>query len=214
MGDGYFAAFDMTLRNYWSIDVSGHVGPWVYNDKLTRGGPMMRGPGFKNVEGGHRRATNASRWSGRCVVSTRLGRTGPGRSRAEFGLTFRPLPTFSIEIGPGVPARVRLGAVGARGDRPRRRRDVRQALRVRGPGPDGDLVHDAAQRDSEPADVAADVPAAAPVGRQLHRVQGGGARRAPTTSCRTARTPARSTTTRRRAPTWSTPGPAAPATRS
>ncbi len=99
MGDGYFAAFDMTFRNYWTLDVSGHVGPWVYNDKLTRGGPMMRGPGFRSVEvdveGDERKPVV---WSVRGEYETRLD--GSWSKQAEFGLTFRPLPTLNIEFGP------------------------------------------------------------------------------------------------------------------
>jgi hypothetical protein len=99
MGDGYFAAFSMTLRNYWSIDVTGHVGPWVYNDKLTRGGPMMRGPGFKSVEGeleGDERKPVV--WSVRGEYQTRPD--GSWSKQGEFGFKFRPWPTVNIEIGP------------------------------------------------------------------------------------------------------------------
>jgi hypothetical protein len=99
MGDGYFGTFNMTLRNYWSVDVTGHAGPWVYNDKLTRGGPMMRGPGFKAVAGeiqGDERKSVV--WSVQGEYETRPD--GSWSKQGEFGFTFRPLPTVSIEIGP------------------------------------------------------------------------------------------------------------------
>ncbi len=99
MGDGYFAAFDMTLRNYWTIDVSGHAGAWAFNDKLTRGGPMMRAPGFAMVEvdleGDERKPVV---WSVRGEYESRSD--GSWSRQGAFGLTFRPLPTFNIEIGP------------------------------------------------------------------------------------------------------------------
>jgi hypothetical protein len=99
MGDGYFGAFSMTLRNYWSVDVTGHTGAWVYSDKLTRGGPMMRAPGFTIVEGeleGDERKPVV--WSVRGGYETRPD--GSWSKQGEFGLTFRPLPTLNIEIGP------------------------------------------------------------------------------------------------------------------
>ncbi len=99
MGDGYFAAFNMTLRNYWSVDVMGHVGPWVYSDKLTRGGPMMLGPGFKaveaEVEGDERKPVV---WSARGEYQTRPD--GSWTKQGGFGFTFRPWPSVNIEIGP------------------------------------------------------------------------------------------------------------------
>ncbi len=55
MGDGYFANFYAQLRNYWSISGVAHAGRWVYSDRLTRGGPMMRSPGFTAVSAEHRR---------------------------------------------------------------------------------------------------------------------------------------------------------------
>ena len=99
MGDGYFGMFSMTLRNYWSVDVTGHVGPWVYNDKLTRGGPMMLGPGFRTVNaevGGDERKPVV--WSAQGEYQTRPD--GSWTKQGGFGLKFRPLPTVNIEVGP------------------------------------------------------------------------------------------------------------------
>ena len=65
MGDGYFANFYAQLRNYWSISGVAHAGRWVYSDRLTRGGPMMRAPGFTAVRPRASKATSGSRSSGR-----------------------------------------------------------------------------------------------------------------------------------------------------
>jgi len=99
MGEGYFASYDMVFANYWSIDVMAHAGPSAYTDKLTRGGPMMRSPGFTTfeaeIEGDERKPVV---WSVRGEYETRPD--GSWSKQGEFGLTFRPLPTFNIEIGP------------------------------------------------------------------------------------------------------------------
>jgi hypothetical protein len=99
MGDGYYASFWAQLRNYWSIGAVAHAGRWVYSDRLTRGGPMMRSPGFTDVSGsveGDERKPVVWEVDGR--YETRPD--GSWSGQAEIGLTFRPLPTFSFEIGP------------------------------------------------------------------------------------------------------------------
>ena len=99
MGDGYFANFYAQLRNYWSISGVAHAGRWVYSDRLTRGGPMMRAPGFTavsaSIEGDERKPVV---WELDGSYETRPD--GSWSGEGEIGLTFRPLPTFSIEVGP------------------------------------------------------------------------------------------------------------------
>ena len=99
MGDGYYGSFNAQLRNYWSIGAVAHAGRWVYSDRLTRGGPMMRSPGFAavgaNVEGDERKPVV---WEVDGNYETRPD--GSWSGQAEIGLKFRPLPTFSFEIGP------------------------------------------------------------------------------------------------------------------
>ena len=99
MGDGYFANFYAQLRNYWSISGVAHAGRWVYSDRLTRGGPMMRAPGFTaasaSIEGDERKPVV---WELDGNYETRPD--GSWSGEVEVGLTFRPLPTFSIEVGP------------------------------------------------------------------------------------------------------------------
>jgi hypothetical protein len=99
MGEGYYGSFGMTFGNYWSAGVTGHFGPWAYSDKLTRGGPMMRAPGFSSVggevEGDERKPVV---WSVQGQYETRPD--GSWSKQGGFGLKFRPLPTVSIEFGP------------------------------------------------------------------------------------------------------------------
>lgn len=99
MGDGYFASFYAQLRNYWSINSSVHAGTWVYSDRLTRGGPMMRSPGFTiasaGIEGDERKPVV---WELDGSYETRPD--GSWSGEADFEFRVRPLPSFSFEIGP------------------------------------------------------------------------------------------------------------------
>jgi hypothetical protein len=99
VGDGYYASFSATLRNYWSIKVEGHTGRWVYSDRLTRGGPMMRSPGFTIVsaelEGDERKAIV---WSVDGKYETQPD--GSWSGEGEVWLKLKPLPSLSIEVGP------------------------------------------------------------------------------------------------------------------
>ncbi len=99
MGDGYYAQFYARLRNYWSFHVGAHAGRWVYSDRLTRGGPMMRSPGFTtlsaSLEGDERKPIV---WELDGAYETRPDGSWGGEIEAD--LTLRPLPTVSIEVGP------------------------------------------------------------------------------------------------------------------
>jgi len=99
LGDGYFASFSATLRNYWSVGLTGHAGSWVYSDRLTRGGPMMRSPGFGavsgEVEGDERKPVV---WSVQGEYESRPDGSWSGKGEVSFKL--KPLPSLEIEIGP------------------------------------------------------------------------------------------------------------------
>jgi hypothetical protein len=99
MGDGLFTSFNATLRNYWSVSAMVHAGRETYTDRLARGGPMLKSPGFAqfsaeigsdqrkpvvgSLEGSYSRQPDGS-WSG----------TG------EVSFTLKPMPSLTIEIGP------------------------------------------------------------------------------------------------------------------
>jgi hypothetical protein len=99
LGDGYYASFSATLRNYWSLGATAHAGSSVYSDRLTRGGPMMRSPGFTIVSGdiqGDERKPVV--WS--IEGNYESSRDGSWSAMGEVSLKFKPLPSLSIEIGP------------------------------------------------------------------------------------------------------------------
>jgi hypothetical protein len=99
VGDGTYAEFRSTLRNYWSLKATGHFGREVFNDRLTRGGPMMKSPGFTIVsaelEGDERKAIV---WSVDGNYETQPD--GSWSGEGEVSLKLKPLPLLSIEVGP------------------------------------------------------------------------------------------------------------------
>jgi hypothetical protein len=98
-GDGYFGIFGATLRNYWSFEVGAHVGRWVYSDRLTRGGPIMRSPGFSDfsfeLSGDDRKPVE---WS--IDGGYQFSPDGSWEAQADLSFTFKPLPSLSLSIGP------------------------------------------------------------------------------------------------------------------
>jgi hypothetical protein len=99
LGDGYYASFSAKLRNYWSFSATAHAGSWVYSDRLTRGGPMMRSPGFTVVSGdfeGDERKPVV--WS--IDGNYESTRDGSWSGQGEVSFKFKPLPSLSIEVGP------------------------------------------------------------------------------------------------------------------
>ncbi len=99
LGDGYFANFSTTFHNYWSVDVGAHTGAWVYSDRLTRGGPIMRSPGFTvlsaEIDGDDRKPVE---WS--LEGNYQTNRDGSWSGTGELRFTFKPLPSLSFSIGP------------------------------------------------------------------------------------------------------------------
>jgi hypothetical protein len=101
LGDGYFASFNTTFHNYWSFDVTAHGGRWTYSDRLTRGGPIMRAPGFADIsaeiEGDDRKPVE---WSLEGNYETRPDGSWSGQGEIRF--TFKPLPALSFSVGPSL----------------------------------------------------------------------------------------------------------------
>ncbi len=99
LGDGYFASFSSTLHNYWSFDMTVHAGRWTDSDRLTRGGPIMRAPGFTavaaEIDGDDRKPVE---WSIEGNYETRPDGSWEGQGELRF--TFKPLPALSFSIGP------------------------------------------------------------------------------------------------------------------
>ncbi len=99
LGDAVFANAFVQFRNYWSVEGGVHVGRDVYSDRLTRGGPIMRSPGFRNysleVESDERKALSA-RLEADYQSNTAAGWSASG----ELRLTFKPSTAVSLSVGP------------------------------------------------------------------------------------------------------------------
>ena len=99
MGDGFYTSFYAQLLNYLSFDVTAHAGRSVYSDRLTRGGPMMKSPGFRSVsaevEGDERKPVV---WS--VQASYDSSADGSWSGQGGVSLKFKPLPSLSLEVGP------------------------------------------------------------------------------------------------------------------
>ena len=101
LGDGFFATAIVTFRNYWSARRRVHVGREAYSDRLTRGGPLMRSPGFRNfTRGRDRRAEDVSSAS-RAATSSTPRRVG-GRRRARRDAEAHA--GTQHRVGPDLPA--------------------------------------------------------------------------------------------------------------
>jgi len=99
MGDGAYASFWAQLRNYWSFDASFIGGREVFNDRLTRGGPMMKSPAFWSVSGeieGDERKPVV--WS--VQGSYQSGVSGSWVGEGEVSLEVKPLPSLNVRVGP------------------------------------------------------------------------------------------------------------------
>src|SRR5690606_33992877 len=100
--------FNVNLRhnwmNYWSTNWRFEYTPEVYDDRLTRGGPLARSPaGFLvnfGVNSDNRKAH---------TVNTSVGYSseeGGGYSRsASMNITLRPRENWEIRFGPSVSRR-------------------------------------------------------------------------------------------------------------
>ena len=99
LGDGLYASAYLQLRNYWSVEGGAHVGRDVYTDRLTRGGPLMRSPGFRNlfgsVETDERKVVSFS-VEGGYVWDT----SGGWNANAEAGVEWKPSTALSLSVGP------------------------------------------------------------------------------------------------------------------
>ncbi|HEU5358023.1 MAG TPA: DUF5916 domain-containing protein [Gemmatimonadales bacterium] len=97
---GVFGLVNLTLKNFWHVNLNGAYNPETVDNRLTRGGPLALGPSggeaFLNVN------TNPQRsvvWT----LSAGGGSYSQNSQRywnASLDATWQPLTTLSFELGP------------------------------------------------------------------------------------------------------------------
>ena len=147
------------------------MGRDVYSDRLTRGGPLMRSPGFRNffaeIETDERKAVSVG-LEGDYQFDTRVGGRPPGSSSVDV----QAVDDAQHQRRPRADAPARHGAVRPDRHRPGRHGDLRRPLRLRRADADRVVAADAREPDPEPADVVPGLRAAAALGRPVRQHQG------------------------------------------
>ena len=99
LGDGLYASAFMQLRNYWSVEGGAHVGRTVYSDRLTRGGPLMRSPGFRSffaeMETDERKIVSFG-----LEGSYQYDTSGGWDTSVEAEVQLKPTTALSLSVGP------------------------------------------------------------------------------------------------------------------
>jgi hypothetical protein len=99
IGDGIYGNTFLQFRNYWTAAAGFHLGRDVYSDRLTRGGPLMRSPGFRaffaEAETDERKPV-----SFRLEGSYATDAAGGWEASGELGVELKPTTALSIRIGP------------------------------------------------------------------------------------------------------------------
>jgi hypothetical protein len=90
-----------TFKNYWNANVTFISAAGAFDDRLTRGGPMMRGLGGKMY------SASASSDSRKAIGlnlagSYEYGSSGSWSSSGSATLTAKPIPSLTLEVGPSL----------------------------------------------------------------------------------------------------------------
>ncbi|MEI6666514.1 MAG: DUF5916 domain-containing protein [Acidobacteriota bacterium] len=101
MSDGVYIGGSATFRNYWSGSVTLIATADPLNDRLTRGGPMMKSPGGRSY--------GASLGSdGRKIIGVNINgnysidSAGSWDSSGAVTIAAKPVPALTVEIGPSL----------------------------------------------------------------------------------------------------------------
>jgi hypothetical protein len=97
----YGLIFAAQLRNFWDFQLRGDYAPPVYDDRLTRGGPLAQQPRFGDV----RLTVNSdTRKTTRLTANLTQSWTAADEHRTEADLTLsvRPSPAFHLSLGPAL----------------------------------------------------------------------------------------------------------------
>jgi hypothetical protein len=104
-GDLVYGSFGLIffaqLRNFWDFELRGDYAPPVYDDRLTRGGPLARQPRFSDV----RLTLNSdSRRTTRLTGNFTQSWTAAGEHKtvADLTLSVRPSPALRVSLGPAL----------------------------------------------------------------------------------------------------------------
>lgn len=101
ISDGVYVGGAATLRNYWSASVTLIGVAAAFDDRLTRGGPMMRDPGGSSY------MASVSTDSRKALVLNLNGAydatsSGSWDSSGSVTITAKPIPALTVEIGPSL----------------------------------------------------------------------------------------------------------------
>jgi hypothetical protein len=98
-GDGYNAQTGITFRNYWYMNFNTGTQAEVFDDRLTRGGPLAKnlGGGFWNLNGG----TDNRKWISLNVFGNHNWNRAHGfGNNAGISVNLKPSPGLTISTGP------------------------------------------------------------------------------------------------------------------
>ena len=99
--DGVYVSGSATFRNYWSASVTLISVAAAFDDRLTRGGPMMREPGARSYAASI--TTDGRKLMGLNVSgSYSVGESGSWDSSGSVAFTAKPIPALTVEIGPSL----------------------------------------------------------------------------------------------------------------
>lgn len=89
------------LRSFWSVNGNLSLNARAVDDRLTRGGPLAGSPAYfyvnGNVSSDGRKRVHVYAWSG-----AGAGEIGGWDYDAEAGVTVRPSPAVSVQVGPAL----------------------------------------------------------------------------------------------------------------
>jgi hypothetical protein len=101
MSDGAYVSGSATFRNYWSASLTWIATAASFDDRLTRGGAMMRVPGGKSYMGSV--SSDSRKALGLNVNgSYSIGGSGSWDSSGSVAITAKPIPALTVELGPSL----------------------------------------------------------------------------------------------------------------
>ena len=104
-GNLVYGSFGLILsgqfHNFWDFELRGDYTPPVYDDRLTRGGPLARLPRFSDVRFTVNSDTRKTmRLTGNFTQSWTVA--GEHRTEADLTLSVRPSPALRVSLGPAL----------------------------------------------------------------------------------------------------------------